>query len=207
MEFADLEKYRAGKGDDGIGSVQRAVNPDAEGMVGRECPNEQCTTKHFKICIVNDGHDPDSTVDLSQKDLTCPYCGTSLHMQDSMTEDQLEWIKSMIFQGVVKTFNDMMEEAFTGSDNVTYTRGDVPVVHPYVEEQLKQIVTCELCRQRYAVYGITFIARGAGVGHFVSIWLREPRPSGCWQKRRIASVLSMDSRRATECTVTRTRMW
>ena len=32
-------------------------------MVRRECPNEKCKTKHFKICITDDGHDPDSTGD------------------------------------------------------------------------------------------------------------------------------------------------
>ena len=139
MEFGDLEKFRAGKGEDGTERFNVPITPDADGMVGRECPNEQCKTKHFKICITDDGHDPDSTVDLSQKELICPYCGTSLQMQDAMTEAQLEWIKSMIFQGVVKTFNDTMEEAFSGCDNVTYTRGDVPAVRPYVEEKLKQI--------------------------------------------------------------------
>jgi hypothetical protein len=166
MEFGDLEKFRAGKGEDGTDRFNVPITPDADGMVGRECPNEQCKTKHFKICITNEGHDPDSTVDLSQKELVCPYCGTSLQMQDSITEAQLDWIKSLIYQGVVKTFNDTMEEAFSGCDNVSYTRGDVPEVRPYVEEKLKQIITCDLCQQRYAVYGITFHCPWCGGGAF-----------------------------------------
>lgn len=133
MEFGDLEKFRAGKGDDGMDRFHVPITPAPDGMVGRECPNERCKTKHFKICITNEGHDPDSTVDLSQKELVCPYCGTSLQMQDSMTEAQLDWIKSLIFQGVVKTFNDTMEDAFSGSDNVSFSRGVVPEVRPYVE--------------------------------------------------------------------------
>jgi hypothetical protein len=166
MEFVDLERFRAGKGEDGTDRFNVPLTADADGMVGRECPNEHCKTKHFKICIRNDGHDPDSTVDLSQKELVCPYCGTRLQMQDGTTEAQLEWIKSLLLQGVVKAFNDTMEGAFAGCDSVTYTRGDIPVVAPYVEEKLKRIITCDVFKERYAVYGITFYCPWCGGGTF-----------------------------------------
>jgi Zn finger protein HypA/HybF involved in hydrogenase expression len=162
MELGDLEKFRAGKDDDGADLFHVPLTPDAEGMVGRECPNEQCKTKHFKICIANDGHEPDSTMDLREKDLMCPYCGTSLQMQDGATKAQLAWIESLVIQGAMTMINDTMEDAFSGCDYMTYTRGDVPVVHPYEEEKLRRSITCEACQNRYAVYGITFYCPWCG---------------------------------------------
>jgi hypothetical protein len=65
MESGELDKYRVGKDEDGMERFNIPLTPDEDGMVGRECPNDRSETKYFKICITDDGHDPDSTVDLS----------------------------------------------------------------------------------------------------------------------------------------------
>ena len=166
MESGELEKYRVGKDEKGLDRFNIPLTPDEDGMVGRECPNDRCETKYFKLCITDDGHDPDSTVELGEKQLVCPYCGTPLHIQEGNTEAQLEWIKSMIFQNVAKMFSDTMEDAFASTDGVRYESGELPEVRAYVEEKLRQIITCEACHCRYAVYGVTFHCPWCGEGAF-----------------------------------------
>jgi hypothetical protein len=72
----------------------------------------------------------------------------------------------MIFQDVAQMLADTMESAFAGTDGVRYERGDLPEVRKYVEEKIRQIITCDACRCRYAVYGVTIHCPWCGEGAF-----------------------------------------
>ncbi|MFO0893019.1 MAG: hypothetical protein U0790_28270 [Isosphaeraceae bacterium] len=85
--FHDMRQFRTGRDEDGIEHFQVPLKPDEDGMIGRECPNDGCDPKYFKISLElpEEGESPG---ELSQSDLLCPYCGTSGHMQDFNTDAQ-----------------------------------------------------------------------------------------------------------------------
>lgn len=57
MDFDELEKYRTGKSEDGHDQFSVPIEPDEDGLLGRECSNEGCETKYFKISLeVDDGY-------------------------------------------------------------------------------------------------------------------------------------------------------
>ena len=51
MDFDELEKYRTGKSEDGHDQFSVPIKPDEDGLLGRECSNEDCETKYFKISL------------------------------------------------------------------------------------------------------------------------------------------------------------
>ena len=79
----------------------------------------------------------------------------------------------MMFRDIHKEFGDMFERAFrplqkpTGgfiSVSVKVKRGALPSVRHYIEEKLKEEVTCDKCGYRYAVYGVSFHCPLCGKG-------------------------------------------
>jgi hypothetical protein len=55
MDFHELGKFWAGKDPEGMDRFNIPLTPDEQGMVGRECPNERCETKYFKISLGGTG--------------------------------------------------------------------------------------------------------------------------------------------------------
>jgi hypothetical protein len=166
MDFHELGKFWAGKDAEGLDRFNIPLKPDEQGMVGRECPNERCETKYFKISLELPEDTLDSTADVSQMELVCPYCGTRLHTQEGHTEAQLEWLQSMIVKDFAQSFGEMLEETFRGSSYIRCEPGELPEVRSYVEEEIKQTITCAACQCRYAVYGISFNCPFCGGGAF-----------------------------------------
>ena len=167
-----MEKYRTGRNAEGQDQFSVPLSADEDGFFGRECPNDDCETKYFKIGNkVPDGAEV-TAESISGVDLTCPYCGTVEKMQRFFTEAQVEWIKSMFIRDVHKAFGDMLERAVrpqrpTGgfiSVSMKVKRGALPSVRHYVEEKLKEEVTCDKCGFEYAVYGISFHCPLCGKG-------------------------------------------
>lgn len=172
--FDEMKKYSIGSNSNGIEKFSILLEPDKDGMIGRECPNEDCLPKYFKMSNII----PDDThikiENFSQMDVTCPYCGIIENMQSFYTESQLEWIKSMMFKDVVKAIQGVFSNTFKSTSKVSkgmfsidikYKPGTLPNVRYYVEEKLKQIVTCDECDYRYAVYGISFYCPLCGKGN------------------------------------------
>jgi predicted RNA-binding Zn-ribbon protein involved in translation (DUF1610 family) len=176
MDFDEMEQYRTGRTEDGLDEFSVPIKPDDDGLLGRECPNEDCDTKYFKISMtIPDGME-ELAENFSQEEFTCPYCGTRDNMQRFHTQAQVEWIQSMMIRDIHKAFGDMLEDSFrplrrpTGgmiSISVEVKRGALPSVRYYVEEKLKQEVTCDKCGYRYAVYGISFHCPLCGQGNLI----------------------------------------
>jgi len=174
--FHDMKKYRTGKTEDGKDSFSIPLEKDQDGMIGRECPNDECQPKYFKISTTIPDEMASKASEFSQIDLTCPYCGTSANMQQFHTESQMEWVKSMIFRDVSKTFQNMMGKAFRPTSSspkgmfsisVSFKPGSLPSVRHYVEEELKRTVICDACSFNYAVYGISFHCPLCGEGNLL----------------------------------------
>ena len=145
-------------------------------MIGRECPADDCQPKYFKISMTVPDELTEKIDDFSQIDITCPYCGSVDNMQHYITEELLliEWVKSMMFMDVVKTFQNMVKDAFKPSRkspksifsvSFSFKPGSLPSVRHYVEEKLKQKAECDTCGYKYAVYGISFHCPLCGKGN------------------------------------------
>lgn len=77
---------------------------DEEGMVDRECPQDDCQPKYFKIF---------SSIENEQekrraiKYLYCPYCGYRNYFNNFTTHEQIEWVKSLMLRDVHRTFDNL----------------------------------------------------------------------------------------------------
>lgn len=176
MDFDELEKYRTGKSEDRHDQFSVPIKPEEDGLLGRECSNEDCETKYFKISLEVDDAYGKEIENFSQLELTCPYCSNMDNMQHLHTEEQIEWIKSMMIRGIHKTFQNMMAKSFPPrpkprggmfSISMEFKPGTLPSVRHYAEEKLKQEVVCDRCRFRYAIYGVSFHCPLCGAGNIL----------------------------------------
>ena len=110
--FHDMKKYRTGRSPEGHDLFDIPLEADEDGMIGRECPNEECQPKYFKISTTIPDQISKSIKDFSQINITCPYCGTVDNMQHYHTKSQIEWIESMVFRDAVKSIQDTLKSAF-----------------------------------------------------------------------------------------------
>jgi len=174
--FNDMRKYRTGRSPEGNHLFSVPLKPDEDGMIGRECPKDECQPKYFKMSMTIPDEICEKIGDFSQIDVTCPYCGTIDNMQHYHTRSQIEWIESMMLRDVAKTVQDMFKSSFKPSPptskgmfsiSITYKPGHLPSVRHYVEDRLKRTVVCDNCRYNYAVYGISFNCPLCGEGNLL----------------------------------------
>jgi hypothetical protein len=171
-----MKKYRTGKSSEGHDLFSVPLEPDEDGMIGRECPNEECQPKYFKMSTSIPDETSKKGKGFSQIDVTCPYCGTVGNMQHFHTKSQTEWIESMIFRDAAKAVQDMLGNVFKPvrstprgmfSVSLTFKPGALPSVRHYVEEQLRRSVACDKCGYSYSVYGISFHCPLCGEGNLI----------------------------------------
>jgi len=163
--FHEMKKYHTARSPEGYEQFNIPLKPDEDGMIGRECPIEDCQPKYFKIMTTVPNAMSEKMQNFSQLDITCPYCGYAANMQLFHTESQIEWIKSMIFRDAARTVQNIFKKSFRTSPSSTkgifsitlkFKPGPLPSVRHYVEQKLKTTVTCDHCGFQYAVYGISF---------------------------------------------------
>lgn len=171
--YHDMKNYFVGKSPEGDDRFRVPLKADDDGLLGRECPNEECQPKYFKMSLIIPGGISKTIENFSQIDVTCPYCGTVDNMQSFHTESQVEWIKSIMFRNIKKTFQDNLRESFRStspktkgmiSSNLTFKPSPLHSVRHYVEEQLKNSIECDNCGYKYTVYGISFHCPLCGKG-------------------------------------------
>jgi hypothetical protein len=143
-------------------------------MVGRECPNPECTLKYFQIGqFVPQGFLKNET-SLSESNITCPYCGHTDYFQNFHSESHKEWIASMIQRDMAITLQNVLQDSvknFKSSHNSTFSfelsfkPGPLPNVRYYTEEKLRRKVVCDNCGFQYAVYGVSFHCPLCGKGN------------------------------------------
>ena len=171
--YHDMKRYHTGKSAEGHDTFSIPLKPDDDGMVGRECPNENCQPRYFKIAV---GENAPSSAASSAMNLTCPYCDRVAHVGQFHTKEQIEWVKSMIKRDLAVTVQNMFQKAFPTirpvqggllSISMQFRPGHIPDVRPYAEEKLKRAVQCDKCGKRYAVYGISYQCPLCGGGNLL----------------------------------------
>jgi len=168
--YRDLKGYRTGKTSEGQDTFAIPLRPDDDGMIGRECPNENCQPKYFKVSA-DQGPGTSST----PQELTCPYCGEIANKQRFHTKEQVEWAKSQIARNVQLSFQDALKSSIQPvrsksgflSISVEFKPGYIPNVRQYAEEKLKRIVQCDKCKGNYAVYGVSYNCPFCGHGNLL----------------------------------------
>lgn len=171
-----MKKYHAGRSPNGNDLFNVPLKAGEDGMIGRECPSEECQPKYFKMSVTIPDKTSKKIEDFSQIDVTCPYCGKVDNVQHYHTKSQLAWIKSMMFRDAAKTFQNMLKSSFKSthpsskgmfSISITYKPGALPSVRHFIEEKLKRTVLCDNCGYNYAVYGISFHCPLCGEGNLI----------------------------------------
>ena len=173
----DMEHFHEGKTPEGNDRFTIPVPIDDDGMVGRECHQEDCQPRYFKIASRKSEDkktENPATEQTSIEYLLCPYCGYKDGFQQFITDAQLEWIKSMIFRDMAKSIQDILGDALKPSApsvdgfitfSLQYKPGSLPSVRHYAEKELKRIINCDKCNGRYAVYGISMYCPLCGQGN------------------------------------------
>lgn len=132
------------------------IPSDDEGMIGRECPDQNCL-RYFKI---------ETRPNILYDRCKCPYCGTEDDSNEFFTSDQLEYLKSVVMERVVDPLLAQLERDILSINRRTSNRDKglirldisvrrTPVVlHDYIETQLETDVICNKCELRFAIYGV-----------------------------------------------------
>jgi len=124
------------------------LSPDSEGYVGRECPD---CKKYFKV--------KGGTGLPGTPPCHCPYCNHVGASNEFVTEDQVEYAKSVVLNKVSSDFLGMMKKVERRPDprafisiGIKVTGKPVPVTR-YAEKELEEKVTCSACTLQYTIYG------------------------------------------------------
>lgn len=177
MDYEEMKKYYKGKSEDGLDNFEVSLKVDEDGLIGRECPNEDCQIKYFKIS--NNIPDKINNKDFkfSNTEIKCPYCGILKSIQKFHTKQQIEWIKSMLAKDFMSEMQRTIQESFSGfpkcstndifSISMEYKPANLPPVKSIIEEKLKTIILCDMCGYKYAVYGLSFHCPLCGEGNLL----------------------------------------
>lgn len=160
MRWHDLGPFHTGTSEEGHEQFSIPMEADDDGLVGRQCPREECRPRYFKVAppsVAEVSEDTGASASLTT--LHCPYCGHSEGFQQFITEEQRRWLMSLLTRDVHRQVQSIFAGTFgrgrrSGPISVNYTPGRLPSIQTYQERELKRIVECEPCRRRYAVYGV-----------------------------------------------------
>lgn len=178
MRWHDLKGFHQGKNADGQDLFFIPLEPDEDGLIGRECPREDCQPRYFKIApreTAQEHEEEEGELSVSGPEvLFCPYCGHQDGFQQFITDDQLEWMKSLFLRDMVREVQRVLKGAIRPtrpstkkgmlSIRLTYKPGRIPSVRHYAEKELKSVVECDDCHAKYAVYGISVVCPFCGKG-------------------------------------------
>lgn len=178
MQFHELGKYQKGKSPEGDDLFSITLPTDEDGMTGRECPDEDCQPRYFKIDSDAELPDEDTSDDEgTSHNIFCPYCGLQKDIQEFNTQAQVDWMMSLLERDVHRMVDDIFNDTFNRrrspsskgliSIELSYKSGPLPSVRHYAEEQLKNIVECDNCSSKYAVYGLSFFCPFCSKGNLL----------------------------------------
>ena len=136
------------------------IPKDADGMTGRECPEESCTPRYFKIRSGTGAQDGPSR-------FFCPYCRRAGESGEFHTEAQREFARQHVRNYALELAHDMLSQSLrlgpTGRrtlvDGCVKITAKIEPLRPCRvpnprEEDLRRDVICPNCGLEHAVFGI-----------------------------------------------------
>jgi len=169
------------------------IPTDADGLVGRECPTDECSPAYFKI--------KPGTGLTGQKVAFCPYCRTEAEPDRFTTKGQIKYARETVAAEAVEGIERMVGEAL-GLDasghrrigggllsiDIAMERRPKQPVFPPLEDELRRDLTCPECGLAHAVFGLATWCPDCGR----DIFLAHVRAEIAVVRRMVESV---DSRR------------
>jgi Zn finger protein HypA/HybF involved in hydrogenase expression len=177
MRWHELKGFHKGTDANGNARFFIPLEPDEDGLIGRECPQGDCQPRYFKIAppALSESSEEEEQSETELDTLFCPYCGNEDRLQQFITHDQLEWAKSLLLRDMAREIQQVTKNAFQStkapsrkgmfSVRLIYTPGHLPSVRHYAEKELKSTIECGECKGKYAVYGISIFCPFCGKGN------------------------------------------
>lgn len=142
-------------------AFQVEIPVDDEGFLGRECPNSECLG-YFKI-------EPGTGLEGENLRCRCPYCGFVGDHQDFWTQDQIEYVTSVLGKAVADELSQALKklerkpqrgELF--SIGIEVETKPYPIQY-YAEKELERDLICDNCTLHYSIYGVFGFCPDCGV--------------------------------------------
>lgn len=136
-----------------VSELQVRIPTDENGMAGRQCPDEKCR-RYFKL---------KPGTGLPTDICHCPYCGTEGDAADFLTQDQMEYLKSIaakhVLTPILEGFKQSVESLNRPSNNSLIEikfSVDTPnfKIHSYYESDVETDVVCDSCGLEFGVFGV-----------------------------------------------------
>jgi hypothetical protein len=147
--------------------------PTEDGLVGRECPNSECSPGYFKVKL-------GTGITEGQVLAYCPYCRQEGEPSDFTTQAQIDYALGVLKNEVVKGIDKSIQKALGlgSSHKKTYGSGMFkmemsykPSMPDYVprplEEELRRDIICPNCGLEHAVFGLATWCPDCGKDIFI----------------------------------------
>lgn len=128
--------------------IKVELDPDKNNMLGRQCTRIECR-KLFKIHV--EDHNK-----FRNAELFCPYCGVKEYGNNMHTDEQRDYIKSIVqkwgAEQLNKTFKAIAQKS-RPTDIIKISYNPIIVrLKKYVEEEMERTIRCENCDRDYSMY-------------------------------------------------------
>jgi hypothetical protein len=145
------------------------IKPDEDGYLGRECPIKECLG-YFKITPGTGVKGP--------APCHCPYCGHSGESRTFVTQEQIEYARSIVLRKVTDAIHKDLKslefehkpQGMFGIGISMKVQASAPLpIRYYREKELETAVVCDSCTLRYAIYGVFGWCPDCGVHNSLQI--------------------------------------
>ena len=137
-----------------------SIPEDEDGMVGRECPKEDCSSGYFKVKL-------GTGITENQEKAFCPYCRTEAEPSDFTTQAQKDYAIALAKNNAMDGINRMLKKSLgfdsTGkrkvgdglfSIDMSLKPGRPDYVPRLIEEELRRDIVCPNCGLEQSVFGL-----------------------------------------------------
>jgi len=136
------------------------IPTDEDGMVGRECPNQDCSPGYFKIKL-------GTGITEHQETAFCPYCRTEAEPSNFTTQAQKDYAIALVKNHAVNGINRMLKKSLglnsagkkkigagLFSIEMSLKPGRPDYVPRPLEEELRRDIVCSNCGLEHSVFGL-----------------------------------------------------
>lgn len=137
-----------------------SIPTDEDGLVGRECPKEECSPGYFKVKL-------GTGITENQETAFCPYCRAEAEPSDFITQAQKDYAIALVKNNAVNGINRMLKKSLglnsagkrkIGAGHFSIEMSLKPGRPDYVprpiEEELRRDIVCSNCGLEHSVFGL-----------------------------------------------------